>query len=184
MIGWSRSGTYLYYPVLHDACCPHYQIRLNSKDFLISSSQKKVLRRITRYVKLSDQFVTGEKDEGEEEDEKEEGKREDEGKGHENGKEKQSKKGDNIVGGESSRLVPTERQIQLYFEKELRDALLKSLIEVIEGNSELRNAITSSSFTSPSSPSTITALLTPLVSVQVRSVIWMPHSILFEFTDI
>ena len=50
MIGWRRSGTYLYKPAMHVTCCPQYTIRLEVSRFLINKSQRQVLRRVQRYL--------------------------------------------------------------------------------------------------------------------------------------
>jgi arginine-tRNA-protein transferase len=50
MIGWRRSGTYLYKPAMHVTCCPQYTIRLEVSRFIINKSQRQVLRRVQRYL--------------------------------------------------------------------------------------------------------------------------------------
>lgn len=42
--GWRRSGKLLYRPKNYSTCCPSYPIRLDSRFFRISKSQKKVLK--------------------------------------------------------------------------------------------------------------------------------------------
>jgi arginine-tRNA-protein transferase len=47
--GWSRSGSYIYKPVLHETCCPLYVIRLKVNEFQPTKSQKKVLKRMEKF---------------------------------------------------------------------------------------------------------------------------------------
>ncbi|GMH38419.1 hypothetical protein BSKO_06303 [Bryopsis sp. KO-2023] len=48
--GWRRSGTYLYKPDLSKMCCPTYTIRLDVNKFTPSKAQKKVARRLERFL--------------------------------------------------------------------------------------------------------------------------------------
>lgn len=48
--GWRRSGTYVYKPTMSKTCCPMYTIRCNMLDFRLSPSQKKVIKRVNKYL--------------------------------------------------------------------------------------------------------------------------------------
>lgn len=48
--GWRRSGKFLYKPSVEKTCCPPYTIRLKSADFAISKGQRRVLRRMRRFL--------------------------------------------------------------------------------------------------------------------------------------
>jgi arginine-tRNA-protein transferase len=48
--GWRRSGTYVYKPRMKRTCCPPYAIRCEVDQFQLSKSQKKVLKRMTKYL--------------------------------------------------------------------------------------------------------------------------------------
>ncbi|GLV46733.1 Arginyltransferase 1 [Carabus blaptoides fortunei] len=48
--GWRRSGKYCYKPVMDITCCPLYTIRCNAKSFKLSKSQKKIIKRVNRYL--------------------------------------------------------------------------------------------------------------------------------------
>lgn len=48
--GWRRSGTYCYKPIMNVTCCPMYTIRSDTSAFVLSKSQKKVLKRFTKYL--------------------------------------------------------------------------------------------------------------------------------------
>jgi len=48
--GWRRSGCYLYKPNMRQTCCPPYTIRLDVTKFQISKSQKKVKRKMERFL--------------------------------------------------------------------------------------------------------------------------------------
>ncbi|KAJ8330088.1 Arginyl-tRNA--protein transferase 1, variant 2 [Batrachochytrium dendrobatidis] len=48
--GWRRSGKYLYKPTLTTTCCPAYTIRLNAGSSSVSKGQKKVLKKMKRYL--------------------------------------------------------------------------------------------------------------------------------------
>jgi Arginine-tRNA-protein transferase, N terminus len=50
LIGWRRSGTYFYKPTMFATCCPAYTIRLKTESFIISKSQRQVVRRVERYL--------------------------------------------------------------------------------------------------------------------------------------
>lgn len=48
--GWRRSGKYCYKPSMSTTCCPSYTIRCDASAFKISKSQKKVIKRMNRYL--------------------------------------------------------------------------------------------------------------------------------------
>uniref|UniRef100_A0A0N4U8I6 Arginyl-tRNA--protein transferase 1 n=1 Tax=Dracunculus medinensis TaxID=318479 RepID=A0A0N4U8I6_DRAME len=48
--GWCRSGCYLYKPNMEKTCCPQYTIRLDIHKFVLSRSQKRVLRRMNDFL--------------------------------------------------------------------------------------------------------------------------------------
>ncbi|KAJ8681681.1 hypothetical protein QAD02_017473 [Eretmocerus hayati] len=49
--GWRRSGLYCYKPMMKQTCCPHYTIKCNALEFKISRSQKKILKRMIKFLK-------------------------------------------------------------------------------------------------------------------------------------
>ncbi|XP_011343621.2 arginyl-tRNA--protein transferase 1 isoform X1 [Ooceraea biroi] len=49
--GWRRSGCYCYKPTMDQTCCPLYTIRCEALDYRISKSQKKILKRMTKFLK-------------------------------------------------------------------------------------------------------------------------------------
>ncbi|XP_041462974.1 arginyl-tRNA--protein transferase 1-like isoform X2 [Lytechinus variegatus] len=57
--GWRRSGKYVYKPTMDKMCCPQYTIRCHAPSLKLKKSQKKVLKRATKF------FTTGEKPGGE-----------------------------------------------------------------------------------------------------------------------
>ncbi|KPI97013.1 Arginyl-tRNA--protein transferase 1 [Papilio xuthus] len=48
--GWRRSGKYCYKPTLDVTCCPSYTIRCKALDFKLTKSQKKILKRINKFL--------------------------------------------------------------------------------------------------------------------------------------
>jgi len=52
-MGWRRSGKYCYKPKVDISCCPQNTIRLRSLEFKISKSQKKVLKKMEKYLTKS-----------------------------------------------------------------------------------------------------------------------------------
>ncbi|XP_029650750.1 arginyl-tRNA--protein transferase 1 isoform X2 [Octopus sinensis] len=48
--GWRRSGKYCYKPTMNQTCCPSYAVRCHAINFKISSSQKKVIKRVNRFL--------------------------------------------------------------------------------------------------------------------------------------
>ncbi|XP_054708156.1 arginyl-tRNA--protein transferase 1-like [Uloborus diversus] len=53
--GWRRSGKYCYKPTMHITCCPQYTIRCEAKKFTLSRSQKKVLKKVHKFLQFGDQ---------------------------------------------------------------------------------------------------------------------------------
>ncbi|XP_018312454.1 arginyl-tRNA--protein transferase 1 isoform X2 [Mycetomoellerius zeteki] len=49
--GWRRSGCYCYKPMMNQTCCPQYTIKCKALDFRISKSQKKILKRMTKFLR-------------------------------------------------------------------------------------------------------------------------------------
>lgn len=47
---WRRSGTLLYRPNQRSACCPHYTLRLDSKEFRPTKDQRQAVNRFNSYV--------------------------------------------------------------------------------------------------------------------------------------
>ena len=45
-----RSGCYVYKPTMDVTCCPMYTIRCQAQRFLPSKSQRKVIKRVNRYL--------------------------------------------------------------------------------------------------------------------------------------
>ncbi|KAJ9577113.1 hypothetical protein L9F63_006321, partial [Diploptera punctata] len=52
--GWRRSGRYCYKPTMNVTCCPMYTIKCAAVDFKLSKSQKKVLKRVNRFLSHGD----------------------------------------------------------------------------------------------------------------------------------
>ncbi|XP_065316804.1 arginyl-tRNA--protein transferase 1-like [Gordionus sp. m RMFG-2023] len=48
--GWRRSGKFCYKPDILKMCCPHHTIRCEANNFIISKSQKKVLKKMESYL--------------------------------------------------------------------------------------------------------------------------------------
>ncbi|XP_055832703.1 arginyl-tRNA--protein transferase 2-like isoform X1 [Solanum dulcamara] len=48
--GWRRSGCFLYKPEMEKTCCPSYTIRLKANDFVPSKEQRRVLKRMQRFL--------------------------------------------------------------------------------------------------------------------------------------
>lgn len=59
-MGWRRSGKYCYKPILNKSCCPQNTIRLRSKEFKISKSHKKVLKKMEKFLLKGDQEISSE----------------------------------------------------------------------------------------------------------------------------
>ncbi|XP_035740076.1 arginyl-tRNA--protein transferase 1-like isoform X3 [Vespa mandarinia] len=49
--GWRRSGSYCYKPTMDQTCCPMYTIKCEALNFKISKSQKKILKRMTKFLR-------------------------------------------------------------------------------------------------------------------------------------
>ncbi|CAK9828360.1 Arginyl-tRNA--protein transferase 1 [Anthophora retusa] len=49
--GWRRCGTYCYKSSMNETCCPLYTIRCEALQFKISKSQKKVLKRMAKFLR-------------------------------------------------------------------------------------------------------------------------------------
>ncbi|CAL1682932.1 unnamed protein product [Lasius platythorax] len=49
--GWRRSGCYCYKPTMNQTCCPQYTIKCEVLDFRISKSQKKILKRMKKFLR-------------------------------------------------------------------------------------------------------------------------------------
>ncbi|XP_064121115.1 arginyl-tRNA--protein transferase 1-like [Macrobrachium nipponense] len=52
--GWRRSGKYCYKPTMNKTCCPLYTIRCDALDIRLTKGQKKVLKRVHRYLSHGD----------------------------------------------------------------------------------------------------------------------------------
>eukprot|EP00794_Sanderia_malayensis_P017375 gene17375-19114_t len=48
--GWRRSGKYVYKPLMDQLCCPMYTIRCDATKFKMSKSQRKVLKKMRKYL--------------------------------------------------------------------------------------------------------------------------------------
>ncbi|XP_057667014.1 arginyl-tRNA--protein transferase 1 isoform X3 [Diorhabda carinulata] len=49
--GWRRSGKYCYKSLMEQTCCPLYTIKCDVINFLLSKSQKKVIKRFNKFLK-------------------------------------------------------------------------------------------------------------------------------------
>lgn len=49
--GWRRCGSYCYKSTMDQTCCPMYTIKCEALEFKISKSQKKVLKRMAKFLK-------------------------------------------------------------------------------------------------------------------------------------
>nr|XP_037281433.1 arginyl-tRNA--protein transferase 1-like isoform X4 [Rhipicephalus microplus] len=63
--GWRRSGEYCYKPMMKTTCCRQYPIKLDVAEFQLTKSQKKLLKRVHKFL------ATGKRSEGGKPDEKE-----------------------------------------------------------------------------------------------------------------
>ncbi|XP_042212147.1 arginyl-tRNA--protein transferase 1-like isoform X1 [Homarus americanus] len=52
--GWRRSGKYCYKPTMNKTCCPMYTIKCDALELKLSKSQKKILKRMHRYLSYGD----------------------------------------------------------------------------------------------------------------------------------
>jgi arginyl-tRNA---protein transferase len=57
LVGWRRSGTYLYKVTNHATCCPAYTIRVKVADYKPNKSQRQVRRRMERFLTTGDVHV-------------------------------------------------------------------------------------------------------------------------------
>lgn len=48
--GWRRSGRYCYKPTMQVTCCPMYTIKCAALEFKLTKSQKKVLKRVHKFL--------------------------------------------------------------------------------------------------------------------------------------
>ncbi|XP_022242389.1 arginyl-tRNA--protein transferase 1-like isoform X3 [Limulus polyphemus] len=48
--GWRRSGKYCYKPTMEITCCPNYTIRCDSEAIKLTTSQKKVLKKVYNFL--------------------------------------------------------------------------------------------------------------------------------------
>ncbi|KAL1416194.1 hypothetical protein MTO96_006456 [Rhipicephalus appendiculatus] len=56
--GWRRSGEYCYKPMMKTTCCRQYPIKLDVAEFQLTKSQKKLLKRVHKFL------ATGKRSEG------------------------------------------------------------------------------------------------------------------------
>ncbi|KAK9301252.1 hypothetical protein QLX08_006330 [Tetragonisca angustula] len=49
--GWRRCGSYCYKSIMDQTCCPMYTIKCEALQFKISKSQKKILKRMTKFLR-------------------------------------------------------------------------------------------------------------------------------------
>ncbi|KAG7198711.1 hypothetical protein KM043_001702 [Ampulex compressa] len=49
--GWRRSGSYCYKPTMDQTCCPMYTIKCEALQFKITKSQKKILKRMAKFLR-------------------------------------------------------------------------------------------------------------------------------------
>ncbi|XP_017279859.1 arginyl-tRNA--protein transferase 1 isoform X3 [Kryptolebias marmoratus] len=52
--GWRRSGQYVYKPTMKKTCCPQYTIRCHAQKFQPSKSQKKVMKKMNKFITSGD----------------------------------------------------------------------------------------------------------------------------------
>nr|XP_050027669.1 arginyl-tRNA--protein transferase 1-like isoform X3 [Dermacentor andersoni] len=61
--GWRRSGEYCYKPVMKKTCCRQYPIKLDVAEFTLTKSQKKLLKRIHKFLATGKRNENGKPDE-------------------------------------------------------------------------------------------------------------------------
>lgn len=61
--GWRRAGMYLYQPQLWESCCPAWTIRLKASDFRADAEQRRVVRRLLRFLEDGDGGMEAEAEE-------------------------------------------------------------------------------------------------------------------------
>lgn len=59
--GWRRSGEYCYKPIMKKTCCPQYPIKLDVRNFKLSKSHKKVLKKVRKFLASGKSRCTSEK---------------------------------------------------------------------------------------------------------------------------
>ncbi|XP_025423003.1 arginyl-tRNA--protein transferase 1 isoform X1 [Sipha flava] len=52
--GWRRSGKYCYKASMDKTCCPLYTIRCEALNFELSKSQKKIIKKVTKFLKCGE----------------------------------------------------------------------------------------------------------------------------------
>uniref|UniRef100_A0A0B7AKI3 N-end aminoacyl transferase N-terminal domain-containing protein n=1 Tax=Arion vulgaris TaxID=1028688 RepID=A0A0B7AKI3_9EUPU len=62
--GWRRSGMYCYKPTMNLTCCPQYTIRCHALEFKLSKSQKKVIKRVNKFLISGVKPGSGNKEKG------------------------------------------------------------------------------------------------------------------------
>jgi len=55
-LGWRRSGKYCYKSLMNKTCCPQYTIRCEALRFQLSKSQKKVIKKVTHFLKCGEDY--------------------------------------------------------------------------------------------------------------------------------
>lgn len=53
--GWRRSGKYCYKPAMNMTCCPLYTIRCEALNIKLSKSQKKIIKRVNKFLSEPEQ---------------------------------------------------------------------------------------------------------------------------------
>lgn len=61
--GWRRSGEYCYKPMMQKTCCCQYAIKLDVDNFKLSKSQKKILKKVHKFLASGKRSDAGEPDE-------------------------------------------------------------------------------------------------------------------------
>ncbi|XP_068755568.1 arginyl-tRNA--protein transferase 1-like isoform X2 [Montipora capricornis] len=62
--GWRRSGNYVYKPTMKKLCCPMYTIKCDAGAFNPSKSQKKVLKKMTKFLTVAESGQSSSQDKG------------------------------------------------------------------------------------------------------------------------
>lgn len=52
--GWRRSGKYCYKPIMDITCCPMYTIRCEALRISLTKSQKKIIKRVNKFLAHGD----------------------------------------------------------------------------------------------------------------------------------
>ncbi|KAE9414279.1 hypothetical protein Angca_010008, partial [Angiostrongylus cantonensis] len=55
--GWRRSGRYVYKPIMDRTCCPQYTIRLDCTKYILSRSQRRILRHMNEFLRSDTKTV-------------------------------------------------------------------------------------------------------------------------------